>query len=231
MAAIREILEELDDYGFSHLSEKRKLSLLNHAYRRINKIEAWPYLQNTEVTVPYTGRVVTTPSDFLRPISLFIDDSGSRRQLRYATVDYFEREINVGPDVYDDVPRWFIFGGGDPELDNNTLNVYPGLPPGQTRNLLLRYIKVAPALDIRLNNLGFEEETELLLPPRHRETLCLLALSNLFALERDAGMSAYFRDMYNEAFADMRRDLLEESYDQEYVEYNDFTESDQRFFV
>ena len=219
MSTVDEITGEADDYGFTRLSSARKISLLNQSYQRINQVEAWPYLAAQDTTVDYTDRVVTDPTDFLRVTTLFKVVNGSNNQVKYLGEEAWQR-LPWGTPETGTVPRWFSYtgasgSGADPESSSTVLEVYPGLGSGVSGTLNMRYIR--RAADLAASG----AESTILLPPRHHALLRYRFLFELFLLEKDLTMSEHFRSLADEALNLAKRDLLEESYEPDYITWDD----------
>ncbi len=217
MATVNVITAEADDYGFSHLSSARKISLLNQAYQRINSYEAWPYLQALDSTVDYTDETVTSPTNFLRVLAAHTDvaTAGSRSPIEYAPLAQLEA-MRYSDLSATSVQARYYFYQQDPENSSTVMGLWPGLGSGISGTFHCRYIRRAPDLAS-----GGAEST-ILLPARHHALLRYRYLFELFLLEKDVNMSEHFRSLGEEAWQVAKRDLLEESYDPDFIVFDNF---------
>ena len=93
MPTLAEMRAEVQDRGFTHLSDDRVDYLLNQAYHELSEIDNWPHLYATA-----SGAAPLTISDARTVISVFDTAQGYRK------VEYTQRRRGLDPDGVFDVP-------------------------------------------------------------------------------------------------------------------------------
>lgn len=188
---VSDILDELDDHGFTDASTARKLAVINQTLHDVCNARPWPFMEK-EVTLTFNGTDPTpagsgaTPSDFHAVTAMFNDTLGGK-EVSFMRRDNFLRR-HVG-DTSTGIPTYFYFIG-------TTLNFWP--IPTSDQTVVMTYI--ARHSDLTETSL----EADIRIPREyHRGLLVNGAVYKLDAMEDDTDISAWFQVEYNNTMAKM----------------------------
>lgn len=193
---ISDVLDELDDHGFSDTAQERKLSVVNDTIQDICAREPWPFLEaSAAITLSAGDEAPTLPARFRAAIGLIIPSQGvvmTPERLDTIAKTYPNSLASTG------LPYFYYFVGSE-------LRVLP--VPGTDYAAMLFYLQDHPEVDE--NTLG----TELLIPSRHHRAIVLGSVTKLYAMEDDPELSALFNQQYEERLARMESDSWKRQYD------------------
>lgn len=193
----QDILDELNDHGFTDTSTTRKLAVINDTIFDIVSRQPWPFLEAV-LDLTFDGSSATPtnwPTDFRALLTLVNSSTGDKLEwLRLD--DIYRRQGNQITLV--DVPTNFYFVG-------KTLKVWPVPPSGTT--LHMPYLRKQVAVG------ASDPESAILIPAEHHRAISLGALYKLYDMEDDFDISQRFQAEYEARLQTMVGELFESQYD------------------
>ena len=201
---VAEMLEEIDDHGFTDTDSDRKLSMLNDAMYDAASRDSWPFMEET-VTLTFSGSSAVPsnlPADFERPVSLVrTDDRVKLTPVRYEVVDSWNADLTQsGQALY-----YYLLG--------DQLNVWP--VPGTSDTIRMRYIKTPAALTAGTLSAAVDW------PLRHHRVIVLGALFKLYDMEDDPELAVRFQQQFEQRIQQMAGDVFSRQLDRPDVIYTD----------
>ncbi len=201
---VAEMLEEIDDHGFTDTDSDRKLSMLNDAMYDAASRDSWPFMEET-VTLTFSGSSAVPsnlPADFERPVSLVrTDDRVKLTPVRYEVVDSWNADLTqAGQALY-----YYLLG--------DQLNVWP--VPGASDTIRMRYIKTPAALTAGTLSAAVDW------PLRHHRVIVLGALFKLYDMEDDPELAVRFQQQFEQRIQQMAGDVFSRQLDRPDVIYTD----------
>lgn len=196
---VSDIVTELNNTGFTDVSDQQKTFVINDTVWEIETTEPWPYLEKS-VALNFDG-VVPTPSNLptdFNKVKFMVDTT--------IGVTIWPERVETVRDRYSQ--NFLTQTGTNPFLYyqwGNTLKLYP-IPPASTGRFYMDYIATQPALTTA------SLEAAILLPPRHHRTITLGAAYKLFAMDDDLENASAWQSMYNDKIGAMREDLFRKQY-------------------
>lgn len=194
---VQEMLDEMDDHGFSDVAVTRKLQFLNRVYKSICARQKWPFLETELVNTVSAGTTaITIAADWRETLKLSVY-SGSQTDITSLRPEQFEYLRDHFGDLESTSARgrpiYYYFEG-------NAISLYP--IPDQTYSVIHEYLKRPASL------VQADIETAILVPPDHHDVLVLGTLSKLYKMEDDSDLAADFKNDFNEALFFMTADVL-----------------------
>jgi hypothetical protein len=191
MASVNDLIQELNDHGFTDTSTPRKVALINDTIWDISERALWPFLAKT-VTHTFSGSSAVSsaePTD--RRVTLSVQVVGSQRSLIPMRVDEFEKKY--GSRITESgEPLVYYFVG-------TQLNVWP--VPSSSVQLRERYIQVPPAVT------DSTAESGIIIPKQHHRAITLGALYKLYDMEDDPELATRFEAHYEARIERMKQSL------------------------
>lgn len=197
MASVQDLLDEINDHGFTDTSVTRKVALINDTVWDICSREPWPFLEGTMLltfdgTNPYPSN---WPSDFRSVLTVVRTDNGDP----------------LDPERYDVMERKWgnqLSSGGQPVIYyflGDQMRVW--YLPGADTTLRLDYLRQHAALT------ETSVETDILIPAQHHRAILLGTLYKLYDMDDDYDIGASFQAQYEDRILKMRNQLWERQYD------------------
>ena len=194
---MQEMIDDIDDHGFTDTPLPRKLAILNDVYFDVCAREPWPFLE-AFVRLSFSGSSeipTDQPTDFRAALAMKVEGGAPIQWVRF---DDFERWAGSNtPLVGSPVVYYFI---------GRELHFYP--IPTQGLRVRMPYLR-RPAELVQ----GTVEANILLPWEFHRNVLVNGALYKLYALEDDSDLASGFQQYYEEAIARMREFVWKAQYD------------------
>jgi len=197
MASVQDMIDEMNDHGFTDTSVTRKVALLNDTVWDICSREPWPFLERS-VTLDFDGtnaQPTNFPTDFRSLLSLVRTDNGDA--LDPERYDVMQRKYGetLG-DAGQPVAYYFL---------GNTLNIY--YVPAANVTLRMEYLSNHPELT------SSSVETDFLIPREHHRAILLGTLYKLYDMDDDYDIGASFQAQYEDRILKMRNQLWVRQYD------------------
>lgn len=198
MSSVQDLVDELNDHGFTDTSLNRKVAMINDTVWDISSREPWPFLEaNTLLTFDGTSPVPTNhPADFRAVLDLLRSDNGN-------PLDPERRDVlrrRFGPVVLaqqgDPVAYYFLAG---------KLNVF--YVPGAQMTLDLDYLRKHPVLT------ETSVETDFLIPREHHRAILLGTLYKLYDMDDDYDIGQSYQAQYEARILSMRNELWTPQFD------------------
>lgn len=196
---VADIVTELNNTGFTDVSDSQKMFVINDTIWEIETSEPWPYLEKS-VALNFDGinpQPSNIPSDFNK-VKFMVDTSVGVtiwpervETFRDRYSNNFLTQTGINPFAY------YIWGG--------IIRMYP-IPPVSTGRFYMDYIATQPAL------LSSDLEAAILLPKRHHRLITLGAAYKLFAMDDDLENASAWQSMYNDKLTAMHEDLFRKQY-------------------
>jgi len=188
---LQEILDELDDHGFTDTGSPRKVSMLNDALQDAASRESWPFLE-AQATLTFAGasaNAADLPANFARPYSMIRVSDGV--ELEHKTV----KQIDLwGQDLTQDgMPQCWYMIAGVPYF-------FPR--PDSSETVLTRYYRIPTDSD------ADSPATEPDWPTQHHRVLVMGALYRLYDMEDDPELAVRFQQLYEQRIVNMAYSLL-----------------------
>jgi hypothetical protein len=194
---VAEIIEELNESGFTDTGTPDKLKKINATIWDIASREPWPFLETTTtLTFDGTSAVPTNlPADFRAALSVI--DTTTGRAIQPERVEVVEKQwplelSEIGaPFVY------YFVGRG----------MYLARIPTADTTLRMRYLTVPTAVtDASL-------EADIIIPPQHHSAIVLGSLVKLYDQEDDPELSVRFEGHYENKIQNMRAEQFMRQFD------------------
>lgn len=194
---VQDIIDELNDHGFTDTSTTRKVALINDTVWDINSRQAWPYLETT-IDLTFDGSSATPtnfPPDFRAALVIVRADTGEK--IEWIRMDQLYRLH--GEEISEvDQPQNFYFVG-------KQLRFWP-IPPAGTV-LHMPYLKKQATLT------SSSVEADILIPKEHHRAIVLGALWKLNDMEDDYDIGQRFQAEYESRIQTMDEELFVSQYD------------------
>lgn len=197
MASVQDIIDELNDHGFTDTSVIRKVALINDTVWDICSREPWPFLEK-QITLTFDGtspNPTNFPTDFRAVESLIRTDTGDP----------------LDPERYDVMKRRYgqtLGQSGTPVayyFRGTQMFIYFVPSSGQT--LDMQYLATHPTLV--QGSVG----TDILIPAQHHRLISLGTLYKLYDMDDDFDIGASFQQQYEDRIQKMRNELWMRQYD------------------
>jgi hypothetical protein len=196
---VQDILDSIDDHGFSDLTTAQKLKAVNDAYLEMAGRASWPSftLSNTATVNNATGLVAFSATAFR-----VLEMAQGTHLLKEITPQVYFRAIvakglaSATKDALQYYYRTQAASGGQPQT-----NVWP-LPVTNNLSVSVLYMP-QPTLLVQAG-----AESTILFPREFHWVILQGALKKLYALEDDLEEAAYFRTEYENGVATMMQSLL-----------------------
>lgn len=201
---VADMLDEIDDHGFTDTDVDRKLAMLNDSMYDAASRDSWPFMEET-VTLTFSGSSAVPsnlPADFERPVSLVrTADKVKLTPVRYEIVDQWGADLTEsGQPLY-----YYLLA--------DQLNVWP--VPGASETLRMRYIKTPATLTAGTLSAAIDW------PVRHHRVIVLGALFKLYDMEDDPELAVRFQQQYEQRIQQMAGDVFSRQLDRPDVIYTD----------
>lgn len=195
MATVQDLIDELDDHGFSDTSSARKVSIINDVANDINSRNPWKYLRaSASLSIVSGNDTPSTPATMRQVIGITIPSISGillPEDLRGIRKTYRGDTTAAQPTSY-----YFV---------GNTLKIYP--VPDANYTATIDYVQNQATLT------SSSVEADILLPARHHRCIVLGSLAKLYAMEDDTDLSPLFENQYESRILTMTEDLTAEQYD------------------
>ncbi|MDE2098585.1 MAG: hypothetical protein KGL39_15125 [Patescibacteria group bacterium] len=197
MSSVQDMIDEINDHGFTDTSVTRKVALINDTVWDICAREPWPFLEK-KATLSFDGTnpsPTNFPTDFRAVMSIIRTDNGDP----------------LDPERYDVMKRKYgqtLLSAGQPVAYyflGETLNIY--YVPSSSMTLDMEYLSNHPALT------QSSLETAFLIPPQHHRAILLGTLYKLYDMDDDYDIGASFQAQYEDRILKMRTQLWTRQYD------------------
>lgn len=207
MTLIADVLQDLDDFGFTDLDTTTKVAAIQSAIYDIESREAWPFLEaSIDLTFDGTSGIPTNfPTDTFRA-TLKVKNPNTGVRLRWMRLDDFEEFVGTS-----------YTEGGDPVLyyfEGNTLKVWRIPAAGTT--VRMKYIQTSAAIN------ESSPDSAILIPKRYKRAILYGALIDLNDLDDDPDIAARNQQKFEAIIARMQAEVFRQQYDQpDYVHPTD----------
>lgn len=184
MSDVAQMMEELDDHGFTDTSPERKVAMLNDALYDAASREHWPHLE-TSITLTFDG-LVDAPTNFPANFreAMVLIDTASGNKLEWVRLDVIEGAgydlTQTGP------PEQYYFIGDE-------LHVWPVPPASST--VRMRYRRIPTAMEDDTLSAAVDW------PVQHHRVLVLGALQRLYDMEDDPELAVRYEGKYEQRLA------------------------------
>lgn len=209
---IQNMVDEIDDYGFTDTSDARKVSKIQEAIWQIEAMEPWPFLEAT-ILLNFSGNdgvAINLPDNFRAALKLWHATKGYR--IRVVPTDDADT-IMLGNEDNQADPTIYYF-------DGSTLTVWPRPVPA-TGLLKLRYLRWSDEVDITTMESG------ILIPKYYHEAIVLKALVALYVMEDDTDLAVGIENIFEDKINRMRAAIWQRQFDQpDYIHSVDSEEWD-----
>lgn len=194
---VQDIIDELNDHGFTDTSTARKVALINDTVWDICSREPWPFLEESiDLTFDGSSAIPTNwPTDFRAALVLVDPSNGSL--LEPKRLDALEKESAEDIDTVDTPTAYYFVG--------NQLRLFP--VPNDGTTIRMRYLRLHPTLT------SSSGAADILIPAQHHRAISLGALYKLYDMEDDFDISQRFQGEYESRLASMRSELWMRQYD------------------
>lgn len=201
---VQDMLDEIDDHGFTDTSTARKVAMLNDALYDAAGRDKWPHLETT-ITLTFDGSsAVPTnlPTDFQAPIDLI--RTSDRLKLAWSRIEILDGQ-SIDFTETGDPTDYYLLG--------ETLYVWP--IPGASTEVRMRYFKTPEALTSATLSAAIDW------PVRYHRIITLGALSKLYDMEDDPELAVRFQQAFEQRLQVMAGDVFQRQLDRPDVIYTD----------
>jgi hypothetical protein len=187
---VSNILTDLDNYGFSGYDSTTKLRVINRVYKRVCRLENWPFMDKIFTSVNTVAGTATLPT--VTGLNKIISCINTTTGWHLRPMRDEEIRKNFPDDLTEQgEPVWYYLVG-------NTVYLYP-VPD------------TVYALDLHGNQtvteLAANDSVTILIPDDHREVLLFGAAAMLARFDDDhEGAQAHYAD-FKDRLNDMRADV------------------------
>jgi hypothetical protein len=191
VATVNDLIQELNDHGFTDTGTPRKVALINDTIWDISERALWPFLEQT-VTHSFTGSSAVSedePTD--RRVTLSLVDVSTGRPLVPFRLDDFEKKFGSRVTETGEPLVYFYVG--------TELNVWP-VPPSSAE-LRERYVRVPAAVN------DASVEADIIIPKQHHRAITLGVLLKLYDMEDDPELAMRFEQHYEARIERMKNSL------------------------
>ena len=175
-----EIIAEVDDHGFAHISATRKASYLNQVVKDICKRQPWPFLEQT-LTLTFDGtnpEPSNLPADLRAVISVI--DPSSGMVIRHERLDVLEKGMGSQMTAVGSATFFYFVG-----KQLRFVQI-----PASTWTARLRYLRKPATLT------DASTEAAILVPAENHEVIVKGILKHLYDQEDDPEMGARMEGHY-----------------------------------
>jgi hypothetical protein len=178
---VTEMITQIDAHGLGDLAEAVKLQAINDAQDDFCSRHPWPFLETAANISTVSGNWnLTLPVDFMTVISVYnVTTRMPLKYLRYETV-HAQSGAEIAS-VAQDSPYSFHFAGSE-------LRLFP--TPAAVETIRLLYLKTPATID--------DTADTLTVPTRFHRIILMGALSYLYMINDDDGLSDRFQRRYED---------------------------------
>lgn len=203
MASVQDMIDEINDHGFTDTSVTRKVALINDTVWDICAREPWPFLEQT-INLNFDGTnpaPTNFPADFGSLLSLVIATNAADDSVGNA----------LDPERWDVMERKYgdiLLSTGTPcayYFVGETLRVF--YVPASNVQLRMDYLRKHPTL------VSTSVATDILIPAEHHRAIVLGALYKLYNMDDDFDIGSSFQSQYEDRLLKMRNALWQRQYD------------------
>lgn len=201
---VQDMLDEIDDHGFTDTSTARKVAMLNDAMYDAASRNKWPHLETT-VTLTFDGTNAlpsNLPADFEAPIDLI--RTSDNVKLAWKRIEILDGEATDFTATGDPTTYYLI---------GPSLYVWP--IPGASTTVRMRYFKTPAALTAATLSAAIDW------PVRHHRLITMGALFKLYDMEDDPELAVRFQQQFEQRLQLMTGDVFMRQLDVPDVIYTD----------
>lgn len=194
---VQDIIDELNDHGFTDTSTTRKVAVINDTVWDINSRNPWPYLEAT-IDLNFDGSSAVPsnfPADFRAALVVTRADTGDK--IEPMRMDQVYR-VHGSEISTVDQPQVFYFVG-------KQMRFWPVPPAGTV--LHMPYLRKQAALT------SASLEADILIPKEHHRAIVLGSLWKLNDMEDDYDIGQRFQAEYESRIQTMVEELFVSQYD------------------
>jgi hypothetical protein len=191
MASVNDLIQELNDHGFTDTSTPRKVALINDTIWDISERALWHFLETTH-THTFSGDSFSSNEPTDRRVTISLRPVGDGHPLVPMRLDDFEKKFGDRVDESGE-PLVYYF-------KNDQLNVWP--VPSSGTELREQYIHVPAAVT------DSTVEADIVIPKQHHRAIILGTLLKLYDMEDDPELAVRFEGHYEARIERMKTGLL-----------------------
>lgn len=209
------VLEVLDDHGFGHWTDAKKIRFVNYSLHEILDTEYWPFLISEE-TATTTATNANLPITGLWKDIIAIGDTSNNRLLvpqdRQDLVRHYLGDLTAAGK-----PLYYYFINGTDGANELDIELHP--IPDATYNIKVMYHLGQADLTT-----GGTEASNLL-PPKYHMMLVHKTLSHLYAMDDELETGQYFDGLYNKGMERLRAQMHTTQLDRQQVAVDYFPDA------
>ena len=200
MPSVRDFLDDVDDYGFSRFSDKRKLRALNKVYTRIVTKQLWPFLEIVATSVAVTNGVWAVPRD-MRSIITVVNRADTIKLIEETPEEFVYRTAEMGTEEQAATAnatstRYFRVEGS---LPNATVTNWPA----DSDPVHVQYYKTHQPL------ITTSPEDDIILPIAWHHVLTSGHLWEMFLLVQKSEEALLWRSTFEEDLREMEQSVFQ----------------------
>ena len=201
MASVNDLIQDLNDHGFTDTGTPRKVALINDTIADIAARKPWPFLvKSLDLTFDGSSAVPTNfPDDFRAALSLINPDGG-----RIIVPERLHTVEKVwGTEVTESGEAFLYYFVG---TQLNVVRI-----PSASTTLRLRYFHVPAEVT------DSSDEADIIIPRQHHRAITLGVLQKLYDMEDDPELAVRFEQHYEARIQRMEHELMMQQYDRPQV--------------
>jgi hypothetical protein len=188
------ILEILDDHGFEHITDAKKIRFVNYALNEILDTEDWPFLLSEESTATGAATEKYSITGLWKSIISMNDTTNSRILIPMERQSMLRRW--PGELTTPGKPLYYWFANGTDSVHEMDINLYPIPDAAYTIRVTYKLGQV---------DLGVADaEGVNVLPPKYHMLIVHRALAHLYAQDDELDNSGYFMNQYEQELLRVR---------------------------